>query len=88
MTSVTVVNKYKQTSTHFNKETTRLNQHITDVRVEIEHILSSLHTQRIQYFTALNEKKTQDFEIAASVFEHSSSKFVEQELNKTHIYSK
>ncbi len=62
-----------------NEQLTKLNQPAVD---EIEHSISSLNTQRLQYLTSLNEK-TRDLERAAAAFEHSSSKHLKHELDKT-----
>ncbi|CAF0960048.1 unnamed protein product [Rotaria sordida] len=72
----------KQISSPLNEQVAKLNQRAVDVRNGIEQSLSSLHTQRLQYLTNLNEK-THDLEKAAAAFEYSSSKHLEQELNKT-----
>ncbi|CAF2995504.1 unnamed protein product [Rotaria sp. Silwood2] len=72
----------KQINSPLNEQVAKLNQRAVDVRNGIEQSLSSLHTQRLQYLTSLNEK-TRDLEKAAAAFEYSSSKHLEQELNKT-----
>ncbi|UJR37357.1 hypothetical protein I4U23_030065 [Adineta vaga] len=72
----------KQTSPPLNEQVARLNQRAVDVRTGIEHSISSLHTQRLQHLTALNQK-TRDLEKAAAAFEYSSSKHLKQELDKT-----
>jgi len=68
----------KQTSSPLNEQITKLNQRAVD----IEHSISSLHTQRLQYLNSLNEK-TRDLERAATAFEYSSSKNLKQEFDKT-----
>ncbi|CAF2088009.1 unnamed protein product [Rotaria magnacalcarata] len=80
------VSTNKQMTPPLNEQVTRLNQRAVDVQNGIEHSLSSLHTQRLQYLTALNEK-TRDLEKAAAAFEFSSSKHLQQELNKTKTLS-
>ncbi|CAF0936221.1 unnamed protein product [Adineta steineri] len=72
----------KQTISPLNEQVAKLNQRAVDVRTGIEHSISSLHTQRLQHLTTLNEK-TRDLERAAIAFEHSSSKHLKQELDKT-----
>lgn len=79
--------KQQQTITpSLNEQVAKLNQRAVDVQNGIEHSLSSLNTQRLQYLTSLNEK-TRDLERAAAAFEYSSSKHLEQELTKTKTLS-
>jgi tetrahydromethanopterin S-methyltransferase subunit B len=72
----------KQTTSPLNEQVAKLNQRAVDVRTGIEHSISSLHTQRLQHLTTINEK-TRDLEKAAADFEYSSSKHLKQELDKT-----
>jgi hypothetical protein len=67
----------KQIRSPLNEQVTKLNQRAIDVRTGIEHSISSLNTQRLQYLTSLNEN-TRDLERAAA-----SSKHLKQELDKT-----
>jgi hypothetical protein len=72
----------KQIRSPLNEQVTKLNQRAIDVRTGIEHSISSLNTQRLQYLTSLNEKN-RDLERAAAAFESASSKHLKQELDKT-----
>lgn len=65
-----------------NEQVAKLNQRAVDVQTGIEQSISSLHTQRLQYLTSLNEK-TRDLEKAAATLESSSSKHLKRELEKT-----
>jgi hypothetical protein len=72
----------KQTLPPLNEQVAKLNQRAVDVRTGIEHSISSLNTQRLQYLTSLNEK-TRDLERVAAALESASSKHLKQELDKT-----
>jgi hypothetical protein len=72
----------KQALPSLNEQVSKLNQRAVDVQTGIEHSISSLNTQRVQYLTSLNEK-TRDLERAAVAFESASSKHLKQELDKT-----
>ena len=72
----------KQSISPLNEQVAKLSQRAVDVQTGIEQSISSLHTQRLQYLTSLNEK-TRDLEKAAATLESSSSKHLKRELEKT-----
>ena len=74
--------KVEPAASPLNEHVVRLNQRAVDVQTGIESSISSLQTQRLQHLTALNDK-TRDLERAATALEHSSSKHLKQELNRT-----
>ena len=75
-------NTKQTTLPSLNEQVSKLNQRAVDVQTGIEHSISSLNTQRLQYLTSLDEK-TRDLERAAAAFESASSKHLKQELDKT-----
>lgn len=69
-------------SVPLNDQVARLNQRAVDVRLGVEKSITSLQTQRLEHLTQLTEK-TRDLERAAAALEYSSSKHLQEELNKT-----